>query len=245
VARANPGRVAYGNAVLDRFVKVGVPAVLKEDHKAFQARHTVFVAAQDAVGRAESAHDVAAEKVAGLDAKRDTTIGAIADKLPAAGLGQRRSPFASFSKYAPSKLTTLPYAAETVEVRALLASLLRAKPPADIGKLCARCAAENTAVDTALKALTGPLTVLNEARAKRDAAVPDWEKLLRHLKDASKVAFREVPGRFDALFAEPEAVQTNTRARRRVKKVDPATAPEGGAAPAAAPATPKAKRRRK
>jgi hypothetical protein len=245
VARANPSRVAYGNAVLDRLAEVGVPPVLKEDHKVFKAQHTAFLTAHTAVAKAESTYDTAAAKVASLDAKRDKTILAIADKLPAAGLGERQSPFAAFSKYSPSRLTSLPYAAETNEVRALLSALAKAKPPAEIAKLCTQCAADNTAVDTALKALSAPLTILNEARAKRDAAIPDWEKHLRRLKDASKVAFREIAGRFDSVFAEPEAVQTNIRPKRRSPKTE--TVQEGAPADTAptAPAKAKPRRRRK
>ncbi len=71
--------------------------------------------------------------------------------------------------------------------------------------------------------------------------IPDWEKALRHLKDAAKVALRDTAGRFDTVFAPPVALQINTRPKRRTKKTDPKVV-DPNAAPAA-PAPKKAKRR--
>lgn len=182
-----------------------------------------------------------------LDARRDKTVLALADKLPGAGLGTRTSPFASFSQHAPTKLVGLPYAAQTNEVRSLLSAIEDAKPTPEIAKLSARCAEENEAVAVALESLTTPVAALNEARTTRDLAIPDWEKALRHLKESAKIAFRDTPGRFDTVFAEPEAVQTNLRSRPRKKPVTPppadATSQSGTAAPAPAAKKKKAKRR--
>lgn len=246
MARANPNRVAYGNVVLQRLSSTGVPPALKADHKTFKARHATFATANDAVTAAEKVYEKVADSLGTLDARRDKSVLELADKLPGAGLGTRTSPFASFSQHAPTKLIGLPYAAQTNEVRSLLSAIDDAKPSAEVAKLCARCAQENEAVAAALESLTTPVAALNEARTKRDIAIPDWEKALRHLKESAKIAFRDTPGRFDTVFAEPEAVQTNLRSRPRKKPVTPpptdATSQSGAAAPAPA-AKKKAKRR--
>ena len=101
-------------------------------------------------------------------------------------------------------------------------------------------AKQNEAVHAALAGLTVPLAALNEARTKRDTAIPDWEKHFRRLKDAAKVAYRDEAGRFEALFAEPDAVLTHTRPKaRKVKVENKPAAPEG------APIAPAAKKRAK
>lgn len=75
---------------------------------------------------------------------------------------------------------------------------------------------------------------------------PRLGEALRRLKDAAKVAFRDEVGRFDALFAAPDAVFTHTRPKTPKAKANGAAAPEGGqAAPAASKrAKPKARRGR-
>jgi len=213
-------RVTYGDALLSRFSALTLSASLKADLAAFKASHTLFVGAAAAVDAAENAYGAAAKKVAVRDVARDKTVPEIADKLPGAGLSKRTSPFAPFSKYSPTKLRDLPYAAETVELRSLAAKILAAKPPADITKLCARLTKENDDVANAVKALTAPLAALNQARTKRDAAIPEWERRLHRLEDASKVAFRDEEGRFEALFAEADAVQTRVRPKRRRVKAE-------------------------
>jgi hypothetical protein len=238
MALSHTDRVASGDAILER---LGSPsASLKGDHTAFKKQHATFSAANNAVAKGEAAFDKALALVGKLDAKRDGTVLRIADEMPAAGLGKRGNPFDGFSKYAPVALTKLPYATETLEVTNLVEAILAAAPPSDIVKLCTRLTGENQAADTALKALTKPADALNQARAARDALIPDWEKTLRHLKDTAKVALRDTAGRFDTVFAPPVAVQTNTRPKRRTKKADPKLG-DPNAAPAAAP--PKAKRR--
>jgi hypothetical protein len=99
-------------------------------------------------------------------------------------------------------------------------------------------------VDEALRGLTRPLAALNEARAKRDALVPDWERLLRRLKDASRVAFRDDPGHFEALFDEQLAVQTRTKSLKRPPAPPVADPPPGQPAAPAEKTAPKKKRRR-
>jgi hypothetical protein len=239
-------RATYGNVVVSRFTDLGIAKELKTDFAAFKAQHTVFLKFTAAVEKAERSYDSVATKVATLDAGRDKTILALADKLPGAGLGSRTSPFARFSKYAPTKLVSLPYMAETAEIRTLLAGVQGEAPPKDIAALCAEGHKQNEAVNMALAGLTVPLATLNEARTKRDAAIPDWEKHFRRLKDAAKVAYRDEAGRFDALFAEPDAVLTHTKPKTRKVKGNGAAAPEAGqAAPAAKKrAKPKARRGR-
>jgi hypothetical protein len=202
---ANTDRVAYGDAILDRLSDPAPPPVLKADHIQFKKRHASFLALNGAVDPCRRAFEKANALLATADARRDKTILELANKMPAAGLGSRQSPFGGFSKYAPTKIVDLPYAAEIAEVRKLVAAIRDAAPPADIQKLLARTADENEAVAAALKALTKPASALNQARAHRDAGIPDWDKALRHLKDAAKVAFRDDPGRYDTVFRRPRS----------------------------------------
>lgn len=239
MARPLLNRATYGDAVVSRFTDLGVSKDLKTDFTAFKAQHALFLKFTVSVGKAEHSYDAVATKVATLDAGRDKTILAIADKLPGAGLGSRTSPFARFSKYAPSKLVSLPYMVETAEIRTLLVGIQGASPPKDIAALCAEGHKQNEAVNLALAGLTVPLASLNEARSKRDAAIPEWEKHFRRLKDAARYVYRDEAGRFDALFAEPDAVLTHTRSTTRKVKAKATAAPEG------APAAPAAKKRAK
>jgi hypothetical protein len=132
------------------------------------------------------------------------------------------------------------------EIRTLLAGIQGEAPPKDIAALCAEGHKQNEAVNMALAALTVPLATLNEARSRRDAAIPDWEKHHRRLEDAAKHVYRDEAGRFAALFAEPDAVLTHTRPTTRKAKAKVLAAPESGqAAPAAKKrAKPKARRGR-
>ncbi len=242
MARALSNRATYGDAVVSRFADIAISGGLKADFAAFKAQHLVFVKATGAVEKAEHGYDEAATRVAKLDVARDRSILALADKIPGAGLGARTSPFAGYSKYAPSKLVSLPYAAQTIEVRALLTALRKESPAKEIAALCDEIAKQNEAVDAALGGLTVPLATLNEARARRDAAIPDWEKQIHRLKDASRVVYRDEAGRFEALFAEPDAALTHTRTKHRKVK---ATAVAIGDATAAAAGKKPANRRKR
>ena len=236
-------RTTYGDAVVSRFTDLVLPKELKTDFAAFKAQHGAFLKYGGSVQKAEIAYDAVATKVAKLDAGRDKTILALADKLPGAGLGTRTNPFARFSKYAPTRIVSLPYVAETTEVRSLLSGLQGEELPKDIAALCAEGTKQNDAVESALAGLSAPLAALNEARARRDASIPDWEKHYRRLKDASKVVYRDEAGRFEALFAEPDAMLTHTRPKARKAKTR-LVAPEGGTIAPAAQKRPKAKLRR-
>ncbi|MFO0588931.1 MAG: hypothetical protein U0441_15380 [Polyangiaceae bacterium] len=239
---SNPERVAYGGALLER---IGKPApALKADLAAFKAQHTAFCQADAAVATSEKAYEKAMDAVGPLDAKRDKTILEIADKAPGHGLGTRASPLGKFSTHAPSTLTKLPYAVQTKAVNDLLDALEAASTPPEIAKLCARLAAENKAVDDALKALTSPADALNQARARRDTLLPEWNKALRHLKDSAKVAFRDAAGRFDAVFAPVVAVQSTSRVKRGPRKVAVDVTSTPVAEGAVAPAAPKKSKRR-
>jgi len=246
MARPLLNRVTYGDVVVSRFTDLGISRELKADFTSFKAQHAAFLKFTAAVKKAEHSYDVIVIRVATLDAGRDKTILTLADKLPGAGLGTRMSPFARFSKYAPTRLVSLPYMAETAEIRTLLAGIQGEAPPKDIAALCVEGHKQNEAVNMALAGLTVPLATLNEARSKRDAAIPDWEKHFRRLKDAAKHVHRDEAGRFAALFAEPDAVLTHTRSTTRKVKVKVLAAPQPEqAAPAAKKrAKPKARRGR-
>ncbi len=63
------------------------------------------------------------------------------------------------------------------------------------------------------------------ARAARDALIPEWERALSRLKDSTKVAVRDVVGRQQALFAEPDTVQIQVRPKaKKAKKATKAKA---------------------
>jgi hypothetical protein len=237
-------RTTYGDAIVSRFTDLALPKDLKTDFAAFKAQHGAFLKHGGSVQKAEIAYDAVATRVAKLDAGRDKTILAIADKLPGAGLGTRTNPFARYSKYPPTRIVSLPYVAETTEVRSLLSALQAKELPKDIAALCAEGTKQNDAVESALAGLSAPLAVLNEARSKRDASIPDWEKHYRRLKDASKVAYRDEAGRFEALFAQPDAVLMHTRPKARKATSKVAAAPEGGAMAPAAKKKAKARRGR-
>ncbi len=237
-------RAAYGDAVLER-LSGSVDAAMKADHAAFKKQHLSFKASGQAVAAAEKVYLKALADVGALDKTRDKTVFEIADEMPSAKLGTRASPFGDFCPYSPSRLVSLSYAAETREVAALVSKLVAANPPPAIGKLCARLTNENTAVDEALKALSKPGSALNEARSARDATLADWDKTFRHLKETAKPALRDSPGRFEAVFASPEAVQTNVRPTRRAAKSAPTPeSPAGDGAPVKAPAAPKKAKKR-
>lgn len=237
-------RAAYGDAVLER-LSGSVAAGMKADHAAFKKQHTSFKASGLAVAAAEKAYLQALGSVGALDKARDKTVLEIADEMPSAKLGTRASPFGDLCPYSPSRLVSLSYAAETREITSFVTKLLGVNPPAAIAKLCARLTGENKAVDAALNALSKPGSVLNQARAARDATLPDWDKALRRLKETAKPALRDSPGRFEAVFASPAAVQTNVRPTRRAAKAAPTPeSPAGEGAPAKAPAAPKKAKKR-
>ena len=86
--------------------------------------------------------------------------------------------------------------------------------------------------------------IVFQTRARRDAEIPGWEKQLRRLKDAAKVAYRDDVGRAAALFAEPTAVLTHTRPKHH-KITSPATTVTAGATAAPTAAKQAAKRRKR
>ncbi len=79
-----------------------------------------------------------ARRAGEADGTFDTGINVLADKLVGAGLGARKNPFEGYSKYAPSRLTDLPYAEEPKAIRALGAALAKKKPPTDVAKALAK-----------------------------------------------------------------------------------------------------------
>lgn len=233
MARTIHNRLTYGDALLARFAQLTLTSTLKADLAAFRSQHVAFQKAAAAVEKAERAYEDAIRVVAELDRRRDTTALALADKMPNAGMGPRTSPFRAFSRYSPTKLVSLSYAAETMELRSMIVKILAAKPPQDVVDLCSKATKENEEVDGALKKLSVPLSALSEARTKRDTVIPDWEKQLRRLENTATVVFRDDPGRADALFSDAAPAQTRVTRKRRAAKA----APADGAAPAGHPPT--------
>lgn len=244
---ANPHRVDYGDAVIERLGNETSTPQLKSDLAAFKKRHAAFVSAHQAALKAEKAYDKALDAVTLADKKRDGTILEIADHLPAVGLGSRKNPFAGLSQRTPNDMVRLPHAAETEAVDELIEALGKAKTSPTIEGLCKRLSSENGAVTAALKALDAPRTALNQARAARDLLVPDWDKSLGHVRDTAKVALRDAAGHWKSAFAPLAAVTTAKPARRA--KTAPTAEPTNAAAPsgdgAAAPKKTKRSARRK
>ncbi len=203
-------------------------AGFKPHAKNFIAIQTKFEAAAINAEKAEGARDVALELVGREDEALDTSLDGYADALSAAKLGPRLNPFKPFSKYALSVLKELPYAKEPVQVRALVAEVVKKKPPAAVTKAGALCLKRCAAVEKALKAFGKPAAAYQKELATRDALLPELQKGLKTLKTHAASVFAGDAVTLAALFAPPDALQVP---RQRRKKAAPA--------PAKAPTAPK------
>jgi len=149
MARPFSNRVTYGDAIVSRFTEIGISKSSRLT-SGLQAQHVVFVKATVTVEKAEHGYDDAATRISKLDVVRDKTILALADKVPGAGLGERASPFARYSKYPPTKLVGLPYAAQTNRGPLALTEIRKANPAKEIAALCDDGEKQNEAVNDAL-----------------------------------------------------------------------------------------------
>ena len=128
---------AQGAIILERLSGTTVPVGLKAYVIAFKKAHDDYEAAAVVADTAREKRDLALDALGETDDTFDTGINVLADKMVGAGLGTRKNPFAVYSKYAPSKLTELPYAEEPKAIRALGIELTRKNPPADVTKALA------------------------------------------------------------------------------------------------------------
>ena len=147
----------------------------------------------------------------------------LADKIVGAGLGTRKNPFESYSKYAPSKLTELPYAEEPKAIRALGVTLTKKKPPADVAKALAKSLKDATALEAALNKLIMPQAGYSKALGNRDALLPAWSKALGKLKKHAAAAWDEDVATYKAIFAPPGALQAPKKKRAKKTTAQPIT----------------------
>src|SRR5687767_11421833 len=110
----------YGRVVLERLGGAKAPAGLKAQIAAFKKAHEGYEKAAASVEEERAKRDAAMDAVGDADDGFNASVSALADKIVGAGLGKRTSPFAAFSKLAPSALAALPYAEEPKAARALV-----------------------------------------------------------------------------------------------------------------------------
>ena len=101
----------------------------------------------------------------------DAAVNVLADKMAGAQMGSRKNPFASFSKHAPSDVTSLAYADEVKEVLALTAKVKKGKPAADVAKAVSACEKLASEVTSALSKLSKPQLAYSKSLAARDALI--------------------------------------------------------------------------
>ncbi len=206
---------AHGETILARLADVGIPAALKAPAKAFAQAHAAFEGASRKAEAARLVRDNALENVGQQDDLLDAAVLALADKIVGASLGTRVKPFARFSKFAPSALTTLAYADEVREVRATVAKVGKAKPAADVAKGAAACAKAADLVDKALKGLPGPQSAYAKALGERDALLLAWTQALGRLKRHAAVVWDGDAATFNAVFAPADAMLAPTKKRAK------------------------------
>lgn len=202
-----------GAIILERLSGTSVPVGLKPYIVAFAKVHGDYETAAVVVDAAREKRDLALEAVGETDDAFDTGVNALADKIVGAGLGPRKNPFAAYSKYAPSKLTELPYAEEPKAIRALGLALTKKNPPAEVAKALAKSLKDADGLETALNKLVKPQAAYSKALGDRDALLPAWTKALGKLKKHAGAEWDEDVATYKAIFAPPGAIQAPKKKR--------------------------------
>jgi hypothetical protein len=210
--RSIEDRVIYGDTILARMAS-GIPGRLRGQAQAFARAHATYTDAARAADKARTARDHALAKVNAADATLDDSVLALADAMASSDMGTRIRPFARFSKFSPSALVDLAYKTEVVEVRRLVAAILKAKPDGRVRAVCTKCTKNAGAVEKALAAIAGPQSGFARAIAKRDALLLDWTKRLETLRRHAAVAWEEDPAAYDAFFEPPAGVVSPAKKR--------------------------------
>lgn len=205
---------------------VTVPAALEPYVTAFDETHKSYAAACDAADKGREQRDDALEAVGQHDEALDGKILQLANALVGAGLGDRRNPFAEFSKFSPALLCRQPYANMPELVRDLVKNVLAKKPPADVAKLTAECQTLADALESGLLALTVPQALFTGAMKTRDEQLPQWHKAFKTLKIQAAAAWHEAPGTLAMVFAPPPVVTVPRRRRARKAAKGAGTPPE-------------------
>jgi hypothetical protein len=211
-----------GTALLERFGRVTVTGDLATQLEAFTSTHRALETATQAADEACQLRDAALAVIGTADASLDKSVDLLATRIVGAEMGNRKNPFASFSKHAPGKLLSLAYVTEISEVRGLAAQVAAKGPPEEVTRALGECLQRATEVEQAVVDLSGPQSTYDLKRAARDAAAMDWSKAYAKLRLRSEVAFEDDPETFKALFAEPERVQRPVKRRKAKNEATPA-----------------------
>jgi hypothetical protein len=226
-----------GDVILERLATIPVPGSLKGVVAGFRTAHAALVASNRAAESTRADRDAALAAVGAADDALDLSVVVLANKMVGAGMGNRKNPFAGFSKHAPSAMTKLAYAEEVKEMAALTAKVKKGKPAADVAKAAAACDKLANAVTAALAKMSKPQLAYTKSLATRDGLLPAWLKSLSQLKKNAAAVWFEDPATYKAVFAAPERVQAPVKARAK-KKAAPA-APLLPAPAEVAPVAPK------
>lgn len=213
----------YGETLLERLAGSPHAGALRKPTAAFKAAHGQFGKALDKVAAAQERRDAAIAAVAKADDRLDPALIALADRLVGVGLGKRQNPFAAYSRYSPSVLTELGYAAEAQEAQALLGKLRKKSLSAEVTAAIRPVAAAAAEVTAALKAVSAPQAEYVAAMQERDELLLALSKTLSRLKRQAAVAYDEDRAGYRALFAPPSTLQSiKTRPRKKPPKPRPA-----------------------
>lgn len=206
--------LAYGDAIVERFDSLGLPAGLKPFAADFKKIHTSYKTSCKEVEAARKSRDAALALIGQLDDTLDGHVLLLADDVVGARMGDRRNPFRKWSSHSPVRLTALPYATEVKAVHELVDNLAGDKPPAAVAKTMKLCAGGADAVADAIQKLSGPQALYDKALRARDDLLPDWHKALNRLDKHAAAVWVDEPESRDALLAPPESVQRPLRKRR-------------------------------
>lgn len=211
----------WGAVVMARLAGKDTPKELAPFVKALSTEQGKLETAASAVEAAKETRDGALDVISAADDALDGALLGLADRLVGASLGDRKNPFAKYSKYSPARLTELAYAVEVREALALVEAVTKVKPPADVKKALDAVTKAATRVDTALDGLTKPQADYATAVGARDALLPAWTKAMSKLKKRAASVWDEDPARLKAVFAPPDAVQQPVAKRAKKAKVEP------------------------
>jgi hypothetical protein len=203
--------------------KLALPKALAADVKDAIAELTPLAVAASATDAAEAGRDSALEAVGEADAVLDVSLDALARALVGAGLSPTKSPFAGFSKHAPTNLKKLAYAVEVNAASDLVAAVAKKSPPAEVKKAASAVSKNAATVSARLKGMTGPEAKYVKARTARDGKLADAARAIARFKIKAKAALVDEPETLAALFARPSAVQAPVK--KRAKKKAPSPAP--------------------
>ena len=248
-----------GQNYLARLESAHAPAELRPVMRAFAKAQKELHQSVAETEAAKRGVDAVRVEVTRVVTETQLAISTVADALVGASLGTRRQPFAEYGGKTPSQIIHGSHVLCERHALAMVEAVLASSPPEAVRKAAVACKAAAESIGTALAKLTVPELAYRRAVAARVTALDTWKRACERLKKHAAVVWEHDEATFDALFADPAAVQAPVRHRRRTATKTPAsgdtpiivppaptppaptspaattTAP---AAPAAAPATP-------